>query len=96
MTPKQAGLVLVVLHTAIVLFALSRIQATSDGTEQWAISMMLLWTIDIWAIPVVLLFDMDVPNDGFFALSFLGGAVVYFLLGYAAICAWLRIRRSRP
>jgi hypothetical protein len=56
--------------------------ALSDGTAKWGISMILLWSIDIWAVPLYALFGWDWSVPRFYLLSLLDGGFLYFLLRY--------------
>ena len=78
----KAGLIGAGVHTLIVLAILLLVIAVSDGTAKWGISMVLMWTIEIWAMPLYALFGWDWTVQGFYLLSLFGGGLLYFLLFY--------------
>ncbi|MBM2840115.1 MAG: hypothetical protein HW412_643 [Bacteroidetes bacterium] len=78
----KVGFLIAGIHTLIVLAMLLKILSVSDGTERWATSMLLAWTVEIWTVPLYTVLGWHWEVHSFYVLCFLGGGVIYFLMGY--------------
>jgi hypothetical protein len=90
----RSGLILATVHSVIVLAVLLKVLTLEDPTARWGASMMLAWTIDIWLVPLYSVAELDWEVPSFFTFSFLGGGLVYFVIGYGANWLWLKLRRG--
>jgi hypothetical protein len=78
----KAGFMIAGVHTLIVLVVLLVVLTLSDGTAKWGVSMGLLWTIELWAVPLYSFFGWDWNVKSFYFLCLIGGGLVYFLVAY--------------
>jgi len=89
----KVGFLIAGIHTLIVLAMLLKILSLSDGTERWATSMLLAWTVEIWTVPLYTVLGWNWKIPSFYALCFLSGGVIYFLMGYMGTCLVLRFKQ---
>ena len=90
----KVGFLIAGIHTLIVLAMLLKILSVSDGTERWGTSMLLAWTVEIWTAPLYTVLGSDWEIRSFYALCFLGGGVIYFLIGYLGTRLVLKFKRN--
>ena len=56
--------------------------------------MALMWTLEIWTVPLYLLFDWDWAVRSFYLFSLVGGGLVWFLLTYAGTRFVLKLKHA--
>lgn len=90
---RNVGFIIAGIHTLIVFAMLLKVLSLNDGTERWGTSMLLAWTLEIWAIPLYTALGLDWEVTSFYALCFIGGGVIYFLVGYMGTYLVLKFRQ---
>ena len=90
----KAGLIGAGIHTFIVFAVLLKVLTLSDGTAKWGVSMGLLWTLEIWLVPLYTYFGWDWNVRSFYLLCLLGGGLFYFVMTYLGTCIVLKLKAT--